>query len=542
MKKILSLVLVLATLLSCVSLAAADETVKITYFPGNSMAGSGELTGGNGAHFAKHGLVVEIIPYSAEKLQGMLASGDLADVMWLPEQELKIAMEADMLLNLEEYLPAMTALQENAEWFTPSLNFAREYNSNGTGNVYYLAPVGGPTIAVAADTDRNAIKMNWALYKNSGYPAFSSLEDSIEVFKKMQQDNPTNEAGLPTYAIHMFSDFDTEYFYNMYSIYSILGKDYTYLPYGIEYDASTHSGTSIFAEGSVYYRGLKYFYEMNKAGLVDPDSMSQTRSTAKAKIESGAALAGWAANPGWESNGYYPVLFDDFVPAYKAATSYGVSGYCISADCKNPEAAIKFLDLLANEDFVMDLRNGPRGYNWDIDENGTPYLTDRYYETVSSNEPLVDAEGNVWEYWNNGYLLSNGFITKYGTTVCCANWPAMYEYTYSSADAQDWKALYGYSYLRELLNDKNWKQAAETEGYSSFLTADDDDMKMTKAALKDIIVPASWQMVFASSEEEFEKIWNDMKSKCESLGIDYVIETKLADIANAREIYHSLAE
>ena len=118
----------------------------------------------------------------------------------------------------------------------------------------------------------------------------------------------------------------------------------------------------------------------------------------------------------------------------------------------------------------------------------------------------------------------------------------MYEYTYSSADAQDWKALYGYSYLRELLNDKNWKQAAETEGYSSFLTADDDDMKMTKAALKDIIVPASWQMVFASSEEEFEKIWNDMKSKCESLGIDYVIETKLADIANAREIYHSLAE
>lgn len=292
MKKILSLVLVLATLLSCVSLAAADETVKITYFPGNSMAGSGELTGGNGAHFAKHGLVVEIIPYSAEKLQGMLASGDLADVMWLPEQELKIAMEADMLLNLEEYLPTMTALQENAEWFTPSLNFAREYNSNGTGNVYYLAPVGGPTIAVAADTDRNAIKMNWALYKNSGYPAFSSLEDSIEVFKKMQQDNPTNEAGLPTYAIHMFSDFDTEYFYNMYSIYSILGKDYTYLPYGIEYDASTHSGTSIFAEGSVYYRGLKYFYEMNKAGLVDPDSMSQTRSTAKAKIESGAALAG----------------------------------------------------------------------------------------------------------------------------------------------------------------------------------------------------------------------------------------------------------
>lgn len=394
MKKILSLVLVLATLLSCVSLAAADETVKITYFPGNSMAGSGELTGGNGAHFAKHGLVVEIIPYSAEKLQGMLASGDLADVMWLPEQELKIAMEADMLLKLDDYLPSMTALQENAEWFTPSLNFARKYNSNDTGNVYYLAPVGGPTIAVVADTDRYAIKMNWTLYKNSGYPAFSSLEDSIEVFKKMQQDNPTNEAGLPTYAIHMFSDFDTEYFYNMYSIYSILGKDYTYLPYGIEYDASTHSGTSIFAEGSVYYRGLKYFYEMNKAGLVDPDSMSQTRSTAKAKIESGAALAGWAANPGWESNGYYPVLFDDFVPAYKAATSYGVSGYHAAAEEKEISMQVEnvaphrwTISLPAN---VLDGLKDARlqiHYQGDI---GTLWLND---EMISDNF----CNGDVWE-------------------------------------------------------------------------------------------------------------------------------------------------
>ena len=542
MKKILSLVLALATLLSCVSFAAADEIVTITYFPGNAMAGSGELTGGNGAHFAKNGLRIEIIPHSAEKLQGMLASGDMYDVMWLPEQELKIAMEAGYLLDLTPYLEQMPSVQANAEWFTPSLNFAREFNSNDTGAVYYIAPVGGPTSAVAADTDRYAIKMNWELYAKSGYPSFSTLEESVEVFKKMQQDTPASAAGLPTYAIHMFSDFDTEYFYNMNSIYPILGKDFTYLPYGIEWDFRTHEGVSIFTEGSTYYRALKYFYLMNQAGLVDPDSLSQTRSTAKAKIESGAALAGWAANPGWEANGYYPVVFDEFVPSYKAVSSYGTAGYCISADCKNPEAAIKFLDLLANEDFVMDLRNGPRGYKWDIDENGNPYLTEMYYETVGSSDPMIDAEGNVWEYWNNGYLLSNGFVTKYGTTVCYANWPDMYEYTYTSELAKDWSKLYGYSYLKDLLLAENREQAVETEGYASFLTADDDDMKMIKAALKDIIVPGSWQMVFAESEEEFDKIWNDIKSKCESLGIDWVIETKLADIANAREIYHGLAE
>lgn len=544
MKKLISLMLAMLMVLGCVSFASAEttESVKLTYFPGNAMAGSGELTGGNGAAFAKNGLTIEIIPHSAEKLQAMLASGDMADVMWLPEQELKIAMEGGMLLNLDDYLDSMPALQENASWFEPSLNFAREYNSNGEGHVYYIAPVGPPATAVAADTDRHAIKMNWALYKASGYPEFSTLEDSIEVFKKMQQDTPTNADGLPTYAIHMFSDFDTDYFYNMYSIYAILGKDYTYLSYGVEFDATTHAGTSIFADGSVYYRGLKYFYEMNKAGLVDPDSMAQTRATAKAKIESGAALAGWAANPGWEANGYYPVLFDDFVPAYKTAASYGVSGYCISANCENPQAAVKFLDLLADEEFIMDLRNGPKGYTWDIAEDGTPYLTDLYYQTASSGDPLVDDEGNSWTYWNNGYLLSNGFTTKYGVPVCYSNWPAMYEYTYSSENALDWKAHYGYTYLQDLLKDKNWKQAVETEGYASFLTADDDDMKMTKAALKDIIVAGSWQMVFAEDDAQFESVWADMKAKCESLGINDVVQYKLDDIANARTIYASLSE
>lgn len=67
-------------------------------------------------------------------------------------------------------------------------------------------------------------------------------------------------------------------------------------------------------------------------------------------------------------------------------------------------------------------------------------------------------------------------------------------------------------------------------------------MKMIKAALKDIIVAASWQMVFAKDEAQFESVWADMKAKCESLGINDVIQYKLDDIAAARAIYASLAE
>ncbi|MBQ8654703.1 MAG: hypothetical protein IJ507_07165, partial [Clostridia bacterium] len=66
--------------------------------------------------------------------------------------------------------------------------------------------------------------------------------------------------------------------------------------------------------------------------------------------------------------------------------------------------------------------------------------------------------------------------------------------------------------------------------FTAFLTPDDDDMIMTKAALKDVIVPASWQMIYAKDEAEFDKIWADTKAKCESLGLDYVIQYKTDDI------------
>lgn len=53
-------------------------------------------------------------------------------------------------------------------------------------------------------------------------------------------------------------------------------------------------------------------------------------------------------------------------------------------------------------------------------------------------------------------------------------------------------------------------------------------MIMTKAALKDIIAPAFWRMIYTKNEAEFDMIWADVK--CESLGLDYAIQYKLDDI------------
>lgn len=520
----------------------SEEVVSITYFGENSNSGSGKLTGGLGKFFEDRGLSIEVVPYSSEKLQGQMASGDLADVIFLPQQEMLTAAEGGLIIPLDDYIDQMPAMADNADLFDPFFQYARKYNSNGDGKVYYIGRVGQSSMNVVADTERFAIKMNWEIYKEAGYPEFTTVEDSIEVFKKMKEVHPQTEDGLPTYAMNLFSDFDTDHFWNINSIYCLLGKVDTYLGWGVEYDVRTQTGYSMFADDSIYYRALKFMYELNQAGLVDPDSMSQTRTAAWEKIKSGAALAGWAGNPGLEADGYYPVVFDEFVPTYTLASGFPTGGYCISSTCKNVDAAIKFLNILASEEDLLLLWSGYPGdeMRWNYGEDGIPTITEAYGKSMmEGTEFEIPADQSI-DFWNIYYLLSSGHVLDVGTSYNYTYFPSYYEYMYSSEIAKDWTELYGYTYLGELLDDKNWPIAAQTEGFSTFLTQDDDAMKMTKAALKDIIVPGSWRMVFASSEAEFDSIWNDMKSQCESLGINDIIQYKLDDIANARAAWASL--
>ena len=67
-------------------------------------------------------------------------------------------------------------------------------------------------------------------------------------------------------------------------------------------------------------------------------------------------------------------------------------------------------------------------------------------------------------------------------------------------------------------------------------------MQLTIDALRDIVVTASWQMVYAESDEAFEEIWDKMVSDCEGLGAQDIIDWRLEDLAAAKEKQDALAE
>lgn len=510
----------------------------ITLYPYNAGLQSGPVTGWLGDYLLEKGIILEVIPYSEEKTQAMLASGSLPDiVVFNSATNAKAALEAGMLLPLDDYQDQLPHVMEN-DILKAGLDYAREYYGTEDGELSILPfGVGENTLYAAADTDRYAIKLNYQLYEQIGAPEFEKLEDVIPILKEMQQAYPQNEEGMNVYAMNLFSDFDTTHFFNMMSIYSILGYHWNYLPYGIEYEIETGTPYSIFREDSVYRRGARFMYELNQQGLLDPDSLTQERATADKKVSSKASVAGWAGVPGWAGKGYLPVPFDEFKPSLVTEEPYGKVGIAISANAENVDTCLKFVDMLADYDALLTLYNGPQGDRWDI-KDGKLVMTDKFKEYLEAGGGTYVLEnGEEYSLFNIVSYIPNmgNTIEKYGEPFPMTLWTEYVDRQYETEDAQAWSARYGYKYLKDLLEAENKMTAVMDTSFVPFLTPDSDDMKLTLAALKDVIVPSTWELIYAKDDAEFEQIWSRMKQNAEALGLEDVISYKVEDIAQAKE-------
>ena len=65
-------------------------------------------------------------------------------------------------------------------------------------------------------------------------------------------------------------------------------------------------------------------------------------------------------------------------------------------------------------------------------------------------------------------------------------------------------------------------------------------MQLMIDAIKDKITTASWKMVYASSDSEFDSLWDQMVNDCNGLDANSIIEWRLADLENAKKVRDSL--
>lgn len=538
-----------------VGTTTSADVPTITLYPRDANLTSGLVGGYKGDYFASRGFNVEVWAYSDEKTNAILASGDMPDIMYIPAKNVDDMIESGMLLNLDDYLDQMPHVQ-SYDGLDTALNYVREYRSNDTGSVYVMPLVVGDnaTHYLASDTtERNAVKLNWAAYEAAGCPEITDMDSLLDATEAMLAAMPTAEDGNPMYGTVLNSGSDTSYWACMVMWYRMQGYLEQELPYLLEENMVDGTVESILSEDSMYYQGLKWYNSAYKRGLIDPDSISNDRATQKPKVDNGYTITPSGYLPGW-ANTYMPYYVPGTKIYYNYTNTYGDSNYVIGINAKteNLEACLNFIDMLADPDAYLWIRSGPAGEIWDVDENGVATITETGIESAKkygTGGVFTTSSGEEIALWNTPWIVSDGgALTSYTDAEgnpranMTSTWSEMLEISTDNDVVRAWQKDTGYDTWMDWLNENNaYADSSALDDITTFVSIPDDVMQLTIDSIKDVVTTASWKMVYAESDADFDALWNQMVSDCEGLGAEDIISWRLADIENAKAIRDSLA-
>lgn len=520
------------------------EPVTITIYPLNANLTSGPVGGWLGDYLLENGFILEVLSFSDEKLNAMLAAGTLPDLVYLPNTaDIKELTNNGTLVDLAPYIDQLPNLA-NSEKYTVAMDYVKNYVTDGKLSVL---PLQVGATANPVNTERSAVKLNYALYNELGCPEFSNIDELIDVLKQMQAAYPTHEDGTKMYAMHLFNSMDTNYFYGIYNIFAITGYSTEFLKFFVETDSIEEEFGYILDDDSNYKYSLSVLNKFYREGLLDPDSITTDRGTQNTRIEAGYALAGWAGVPGWEAKGYYPVHYAGVETYYNTAgNAYGVVNQylAVSANAEkngNLDGVLSFLNFIADPDVQRVFGCGPEGEMWELDAEGKAVLTEKGEGWwVNGQEALIGDEPyalfNTALFWGSCEPASDGLQIDVSKTDAAMN---------AKADTdlnRLWQENTGYvNYLEQIEDLGTVVLNPFQNDLAKFVGTPSDEQNLIIGAAKEIIVNASWQMVYAESDEAFEQIWAKAVADCEALGIRDIYEWQIEQLTNAQAIKAELA-
>ena len=383
-----------------------------------------------------------------------------------------------------------------------------------------------------------------------GAPEIKDFDDLIDVMEQMQKARPTAEDGTPCFGTILNNGSDSSFWACMVLWYRWQGYFEHQLPYLLEADMYNGEYHSILDKDSLYYKGLKWYNKVYRRGLMDPDSINNDRPTQKVKVDGGYAQIPSGYLPGWA-----PTYLEYHIPGtkvfYAPVTTYGDSRYLIgiNANTKNVEACLAYLDMLADPEAYLNIIQGPDGEFWYSDDQGNAYLTEagtKWFEDGHNDSSgFTLSNGETLEMWNSPFLARNGTLTRFGDgkggyrTASILGWTEFSEIGTSSKVFDQWRATTGHENWKEWLGD-DYSSDSPLQDVFSFTSLPDDNMQLMIDAIKDKVTTASWKMVYSSSDSEFDTLWDQMVADCNGLDANSIIEWRLADLENAKQIRDSL--
>ena len=391
--------------------------------------------------------------------------------------------------------------------------------------------------------------IRWDYYKQLGYPEMNNLEDFLDVLEQMQTLARQTEGSNDIYAISLFKDWDDNMLNNAKQIACMYGYDEV----GFELLSADGSSTqSIIDDDSVYIQALKFFYEANQRGLVDPDSTTQNYDTWSAKYTNGKVLyCPWpwvgqnlyntAENKAAGKGFMFAPVKDMKIFSYGSCPEGDSSRViCIGSNAEDPQRMADFIDWLYSPEGIRlngqsNGAAGIEGLTYEVNSDGKPELTDFGKKALPNNSVEVPEEyggGN----WKDGVSALNfkpvnleDIDPDTGEAYDWQTWETTIANNQTELD-KDWAEHMGAASTMEYVQNNNMLEVAPGSSYS--IPEADSNITTVRGQCKSAVVDNSWKMVFASNDSEFASILKDMQTTAKGLGYDDVLEV---DKQNAKD-------
>lgn len=393
--------------------------------------------------------------------------------------------------------------------------------------------------AYSQDVIYSSPQLRWDLYQAIGAPEIKDLDGLLDALAEIQRVHPTNDDGEPAYAMTLWPDWDGGD--NMMGIANVVQLTTWYgekikesvvlRPDGTFYKLTDKNGT--------YRKMLKFLFDAQQRGLVDPDSMDQDWNAVHPKISSGRVHLLWYSWQGgfWNTaerlaDGtafiFIPVMDQNYYA--DSDTYYGsgrVFGVGSGVDDEKFLRIMEFLDWYASPDGLEYQHIGIEGFNYERGADGKLIIKNE--NALMDNLP-VPAEWGGGGY-NDGNNAINQWIVdaisinpKTGEPYSRSYWSSYKAATQTEMKRQ-WAEKFGAAEPAEWMKKNN--RLIVSPNVSVTLPTDPNDIAIIRNSCEEILEEYSWKMIFCKSEAEFDALWDEMVAKMDGNDFDQVVQWDL---------------
>ncbi|MHA7967470.1 extracellular solute-binding protein [Paenibacillus sp. CAU 1782] len=478
-----------------------------------------------------------------QKIATMMASGDMGDLVVFGSngEDYQDAIKAGLLLDwnqndlLNTYGPdilknANQAIEANKEQFGGGTAVYGIGHDIGIGD--------GPSEGADMTFGPN---LRWDLYQRLGSPEINTLDDYLDILKQMKELEPKSDSGRPTYGLSLWSDWDGNYM----TLAKVIGQLYGYQegdgfnPAGlILTSVNSDEWQGILDENGYYFKGLKFYFDANQAGLMDPDSLTQKFSDVSNKFQDGQVF--FSHFP-WLSNvyntpentaagkGFMLVPFKE-----EKIMSYGLNPYggnrvwAIGSKAKDPGRILEFINWLFTPQGIMESSYGPQGLAWDIDANGKPFVTEYGYKALPANTEPVPAEygGGTFKdginQINNTTLRNSLTNPETGEPYDYNLWESVLNHDPDPV-TKSWREAMGASTAKDYMVNNDLIAVQKVVFTGSAPATPPADIQQNISEIGKVVKEYSWKMIFAKNEDEYNKLKDQLIQKANGLGYEDVV-------------------